>query len=124
MALSPLFAADSDRRIALHITASPLSPSMPQPLLDRIFHREPKASDGQWSTTAELVFEPLVLGLIPETTLPAIGWAALFAIGAALAVPYIIRFLERAKQDADKAEATVIAGSSGSDVSTRKKKTE
>ena len=52
------------------------------------------AADEDWKTTALLVFEPLVLGAIPRTSLRTIAIILAFAGGAAALVPRIIRAIE------------------------------
>lgn len=96
---------------------------MPHPLLERVLGWAGSSHD-VWATRAELVFEPLVWGFIPKTSVPAIGFAVVFAIGAAAVVPWIIRYLEKTKREADAHEAAAAAQSQSGSTTTGKAKAE
>jgi len=51
-------------------------------------------SDDEFYTTFALVIEPLILGVLPKTAIPAIAWIVVFGLGAACTVPTIIRHLD------------------------------
>ncbi|KAL7425241.1 hypothetical protein Q5752_000929 [Cryptotrichosporon argae] len=76
----------------LRITAAPLSPRMPHPLLGTA-DSDGGPDDSAFSTDFTLVVEPLVAG-VPRSALPAAAAVLVFAAGACLAVRRIIPLLE------------------------------
>jgi hypothetical protein len=98
--------ANINQTVRLLITASPLSPRIPVnvhpgrieqwlPLLPSTSSHVAKGSV-EWATNAHLVFEPLILGAVPRTTIRTVGLLLAFGIGAGLAVPLILRVLQAA----------------------------
>ncbi|WVQ77541.1 hypothetical protein IAR50_007228 [Cryptococcus sp. DSM 104548] len=94
----------------LLIRASPLSPRFPrhpclpltqylpsflQSLFTRPIPAVPKL-DTEFETLLHLTLEPLVLGVLPWTAIPAVGMVLVFTVVAGLGVPYVIRGLEGA----------------------------
>lgn len=117
----------SPRTAILHLTAAPLSPPFPHPLLSqlnaylpsylRTIGARPVDREGsetetttqwetttkiKWETKAHILLEPLILGVIPSTAVPAVGWISVLVFGAGLVVPRLITWLEAAKR-ADQA---------------------
>lgn len=110
-----------DHSALLLISASPLSVPIPispirHPVLSHLaslLHPAPDASRGlakiadigteEWETTFHLVFEPLILGVLPRTAIPAVLLILVFGGGAACCVPSIIRLLERTHRGAEAA---------------------
>nr|XP_031857982.1 uncharacterized protein CI109_006605 [Kwoniella shandongensis]KAA5525054.1 hypothetical protein CI109_006605 [Kwoniella shandongensis] len=96
------------------IHSSSLSPPFPHPLLQHIpsylkpyfpsstrGKRKVRGSD-DFETLLQVTLEPLHLGVIPQTAIPAIGLIVLFALGAGVCVPSIIHILETARDWADQ----------------------
>ncbi|KAK8849782.1 hypothetical protein IAR55_005118 [Kwoniella newhampshirensis] len=94
------------------IHSSPLSPHFPHPLLNDLKSRYLSSSASSptskikddFSTSVHLTLEPLLLGVIPRTALPAMGLMILFALGAGACVPSFIRTIEIAIDWADQQE--------------------
>ncbi|TYJ55074.1 hypothetical protein B9479_004211 [Cryptococcus floricola] len=98
----------------LLIHASPLSPRFPYhpPLsqylpsfLQPLFTFLPRATqpvpaerklDTEFETPLHLTLEPLLLGVLPYTALPAVGLILVVVVVAGLGVPYVIKGLEGA----------------------------
>jgi hypothetical protein len=122
LTISPL----SPRTAILQITAAPLSPRFPHPLLSQVNDYLPSylslvgalpvdregsetktkwetTTKSQWETKAHILLEPLILGVIPSTAVPAVGWMIVLVFGAGMVVPRLITWLEVAKR-ADQAE--------------------
>lgn len=91
LALHPNPQADSiERGPIIHVTSSELSPRIPSL---GIFGTPSKIQEG-YHTTFTLVIEPLILGFLPKTAIPAVFWIITFALGAGITVPYIRRRIE------------------------------
>lgn len=111
--------ATTDDRAILHVSARPLSPRFPHPLLATLYARLPQSvravlpappvttslDNAEWSTTYHVVLEPLVLGVLPKTAVPAVWAILVFVLGAALVVPSLIRALEKGRGRALATEA-------------------
>ncbi|GFZ49774.1 hypothetical protein JCM24511_07177 [Saitozyma sp. JCM 24511] len=120
----------SPRTAILHLTAAPLSPPFPHPLLSqlnaylpsylRTIGARPVDREGsetettmqratkskiKWETKAHILLEPLILGVIPSTAVPAVGWIIVLVFGAGLVVPSLITWLEAAKRAAQVLES-------------------
>ena len=81
---------DSDTDVIIHLSASLLSPRFPRHLFtDSVSH-----VGDEFQTTLALVIEPLILGVLPRTAIPALMWIILFGLGGASVVPYILRYLD------------------------------
>ena len=86
--------SESSEGVIIHLSASLLSPRFPrQPFKSGSEAHLPTADD-EFYTTFALVIEPLIFGVLPKTAIPALGWILVFALGAACAVPTIIRNLD------------------------------
>ena len=96
-------------QLILHIKAKPLSRAIPPytpplPILDKLATilrpiHPPHSNEGnqdeeEWYTSFHLVIEPLILGIVPRTAIPAIILILVFGISAGCCVPAIIRFIE------------------------------
>ncbi|CAD6571539.1 MAG: hypothetical protein TREMPRED_000309 [Tremellales sp. Tagirdzhanova-0007] len=91
----------SERQAALHISARPLSPRFPHPLLHNFTGQltkplGPSNTSREFTTNFHIVLEPLILSILPSTAIPTILLILLFALGSALTVPTLIRLIERA----------------------------
>lgn len=94
--------SQSPNSILLHVNASALSPRFRHPHGLSSSPADPHHSYGQISTHVNanfftpihLVFEPLYLGFLPRTALLAVFWVSIFAVGAAILLPWIHRTVE------------------------------
>jgi hypothetical protein len=97
---------ESTARTLLHIRAKALSPRMPHPLLARFGWTPPTLTDADFETPFHLVLEPLILGIVPRTTVSAIGAVVVMVLAAVACVPFAIRFVEgwaaRVKEEEQK----------------------
>ena len=85
---------ESNGAVIIHLSGSLLSPRFPsQPFKSTPNGHLPMADD-EFSTTFALVIEPLIFGILPQTAIPALVWILVFGLGAACAVPTIIRYLD------------------------------
>jgi hypothetical protein len=90
--------------VLLRLHSQQLTPRFAHPLLDDLplssfGRRSPGASPqvrsaGYYETTVDLVLEPLVYGVIPESVIPTIYWIIGVALVSAAAVPLVIRLIE------------------------------
>jgi len=79
--------------VIVHLSGSLLSPRFPrQPFKPTPSGDSPIANE-EFPTTFALVIEPLILGVLPQTAIPALVWILVFGSGAACTVPTIIRYL-------------------------------
>lgn len=94
---------ESSTQVIVHLSASLLSPRFPR----QPFRTGPTAVVGdEFHTTFALVIEPLILGVLPRTAVPALGWIVIFGLGAASVVPYLIRYLESISTVGDELRET------------------
>jgi hypothetical protein len=91
-----------DDQVILYINSKPLSPRFPHrhhELLAKLPTYKAASpvteTDDGYNTTFHLVFEPLILGVIPQTSVPAIKYISAATIFSLLLVPFVIRFIER-----------------------------
>lgn len=77
---------------------------MRHPLLERFGWGGSKLSDDEFETTFHLVLEPLLLGVIPQTAWSAIAAIVVMVSLAIVAVPYVLRALDRVIAQVDKEE--------------------
>lgn len=92
---------ESGDAVILHLSGSLLSPRFPrQPFKSTPSGRSPILED-EFSTTFALVIEPLILGVLPQTAVPALCWIFVFGLGAACTVPTIIRYLNSSGTDGE-----------------------
>lgn len=91
--LSPTIFHPSPPNILLQYLAGALRPTIYAP-------RESVSGQGNasWMTTFQVVLEPLILGVLPSTAVPAVWLLLIFGVGAAMCVPFIIRTLEISQQ--------------------------
>ena len=93
------------RQGLLHVSSSALSPPFPHPHLVYLESIVPRSSNprlkqdvqhdpSSYHTTAHLTLEPLLLGVLPQTTLPTVLWIMGVVVISASLVPRIIRYLE------------------------------
>lgn len=80
----------TEKGVVLHITSAELSPRIPS----LGYFAEPSSTEQGYHTTFTLIIEPLILGVLPQTAIPAVFWIILFALGSAMTVPYIRRSME------------------------------
>jgi hypothetical protein len=85
---------ESGNGVIIHLSAALLSPRFPRHPFKSIPSRQSPISEDEFYTTFALVIEPLILGVLPETAIPALGWILVFGLGAACTVPGIIRYLD------------------------------
>lgn len=76
----------------VHIAASQLSPRFPR---HPFSSKREAETDESFFTPLDITIEPLLLGVLPMSTVPALGWMIVFGLGAASTVPSILRYLER-----------------------------
>lgn len=84
---------ESSNQVIIHLFANLLSPRFPR----QPFNPSTSAttiSRDEFFTTFALVIEPLILGVLPQTAVPALGWILVFGLGAVCTVPTIIRYLD------------------------------
>jgi hypothetical protein len=119
-----VYPADEGKGALLHVRARPLSPRIRQPwhLLDRLdfFNlldhadlvlenpivkrlglaasrekAEEVLADDEFETPFHVILEPLVLGVLPRTAVPAVLAILVMLVGAGLAAPRVAAALER-----------------------------
>lgn len=87
--------------VIVHLSGSLLSPRLPrQPFKPTPIGDSPIVND-EFSTTFALVIEPLILGVLPKTAVPALCWIFVFGLGSACTVPTIIRYLNPSGTDGE-----------------------
>jgi len=84
---------ESGDAVILHLSGSLLSPRFPRQPFNPTSVGHLPIVDDEFYTTFALVIEPLILGVLPKTAIPALCWILVFALGAACTVPTMIRYL-------------------------------
>lgn len=101
MTLHPT-SGSQNRSVMLHLTSTQLTPAFPHPLLKHLTplgythspHRSSDSSLQPYHTTLDILVEPLILGVIPQSTLPTVYYILIAAILSGAAVPLIVRLIE------------------------------
>ncbi|WVQ84446.1 hypothetical protein IAT38_006598 [Cryptococcus sp. DSM 104549] len=111
------------------LLAAPLSPRFPRHPpwlkllpwnLGSLFAAPPhvaaqRLSDDEFATVLLLTLEPLLLGFLPRTVLPAVGLIVLFATAAWFLVPAVIGFFESAGEWSEAQQKTALPAEKAKD---------
>lgn len=95
--------SDDSDTILIHITSAALSPrisGIPFPRPIRPIQLVTMGKD-EYFTPFTLTLEPLIMGVLPQTAVPALIWIIIFGLGAACTIPTIRRYMEKAHEWAD-----------------------